>query len=254
MAPRSRVELRFRTGKAGLIAALAIVASGCDRGILDPVGPVGAAEKTILINSTAIMLAIVIPTMLATAAVAWWFRRGNSKAEYRPDWEYSGAIEMVVWSIPVGTTPPGAGLAGIIGAITLPDAIPYKGIVLSVDAEGVLTSVYDADNEGVVAWNSRFAGGQKVLTRAEVVTALGKVYVATNDGNVHQLDLASGAAESRMPVQFTSGFHTAADLLIYPFQGEMRLVGSSFNAQTGQVTRQYKIPCQYAETACRNAV
>ena len=70
---------------------------------MDPVGPVGQAEKTILINSTAIMLAIVIPVIIATIAFAWWFRRGNTKATYRPDWEYSGAIEMVVWAIPALT-------------------------------------------------------------------------------------------------------------------------------------------------------
>ena len=49
------------------------------------------------------MLAIIIPTMIATVAFAWWFRRGNKKAEYRPDWEYSGAVEMVVWAIPALT-------------------------------------------------------------------------------------------------------------------------------------------------------
>ena len=49
------------------------------------------------------MLAIIIPTMIATVAFAWWFRRGNTKATYRPDWEYSGAIEMVVWAIPALT-------------------------------------------------------------------------------------------------------------------------------------------------------
>ncbi len=85
------------------IAAVVSLLTACNRGILDPVGPVGQAEKTILINSTAIMLAIIIPTMIATVAFAWWFRRGNAKATYRPDWEYSGAIEMVVWSIPALT-------------------------------------------------------------------------------------------------------------------------------------------------------
>jgi cytochrome o ubiquinol oxidase subunit 2 len=85
------------------VAALTFLLSACNRGILDPVGPVGAAEKQILINSTAIMLAIIIPTMIATIAVAFWFRRGNSKATYRPDWEYSGAVELVVWAIPVLT-------------------------------------------------------------------------------------------------------------------------------------------------------
>ena len=86
-----------------ILAGLGLLLTACNRGILDPVGPVGQAEKTILINSTAIMLAIIIPTMIATVAFAWWFRRGNTKAEYRPDWEYSGAIEMVVWGIPILT-------------------------------------------------------------------------------------------------------------------------------------------------------
>ncbi len=60
----------------------------------------GQAERTILIDSLAIMLAIVVPTILATFAFAWWFRASNTRARYRPDWEYSGAIELVVWSIP----------------------------------------------------------------------------------------------------------------------------------------------------------
>ena len=92
--------------------------SACNRGILDPVGPVAAAEKQILINSTAIMLAIIIPTMIATVAFAWWFRRGNAKATYRPDWEYSGAIELVVWAIPALTI-----MLGILGFNLTGDAL-----------------------------------------------------------------------------------------------------------------------------------
>ncbi|MCL6730231.1 ubiquinol oxidase subunit II [Sphingomonas hankyongi] len=92
-------HLMRRVAVSGLVYTLA----GCNRGILDPIGPVAAAEKQIMINSTAIMLAIIIPTMLATVAIAWWFRRGNKKATYLPDWEYSGAVEMVVWGIPILT-------------------------------------------------------------------------------------------------------------------------------------------------------
>ena len=102
-----------------------MLTAGCNRGILDPVGPVGHAEKTILINSTAIMLAIIIPTMLATVAFAWWFRRGNSKATYRPDWEYSGAVEMVVWAIPALTVMLLGGIAWI-GAMISSRAKPLK--------------------------------------------------------------------------------------------------------------------------------
>src|SRR5438045_1420139 len=125
MALRSRAKLRFPAGRAGLLALLATIISACDRGILDPVGPVGQAEKTILINSTAIMLAIIIPTMIATLAIAWWFRRRNSKATYLPDLEYSGAVEMVVWGIPLLTIM----LLGGITWISSHDLEPSKPLV-----------------------------------------------------------------------------------------------------------------------------
>jgi cytochrome o ubiquinol oxidase subunit II len=99
--------------RRAIAAASALLTASCNRGILDPVGPVAAAEKQILINSTAIMLAIIVPTMIATIAVAFWFRRGNAKATYRPDWEYSGAIELVVWAIPVLTIALLGGIAWI---------------------------------------------------------------------------------------------------------------------------------------------
>jgi cytochrome o ubiquinol oxidase subunit 2 len=61
---------------------------------------VGADEKVILFDATAIMLAVVIPVILCTLAFAWWFRSRNKRAQRRPDWEYSGRIEFVTWSIP----------------------------------------------------------------------------------------------------------------------------------------------------------
>lgn len=70
-------------------------------GILDPKGPVGAAERTILFNALAIMLAIVVPTLLAALVMPWWFRASNRRARYRPDWSFSGRLELLVWGIPI---------------------------------------------------------------------------------------------------------------------------------------------------------
>src|SRR5271155_5039226 len=78
----------------------AMLLSSCDEGVLDPHGPVSKAERIILYNSTAIMLAVVIPVIVLTLVFAWWFRARNRRAHYRPDWEYSGRIEMIIWSIP----------------------------------------------------------------------------------------------------------------------------------------------------------
>jgi cytochrome o ubiquinol oxidase subunit 2 len=83
--------------------AAVLALGGCSQGVLDPQGPVAGAELTILINSLGIMLAIVVPTIAATLGTAWWFRASNSRARYRPDWEYSGRLELIVWSIPAMT-------------------------------------------------------------------------------------------------------------------------------------------------------
>jgi cytochrome o ubiquinol oxidase subunit 2 len=68
--------------------------------VLDPQGPVASAERLILINATAIMLVVVLPVIVLTLAFAWWYHAANARAAYRPDWSYSGRIELVVWSIP----------------------------------------------------------------------------------------------------------------------------------------------------------
>jgi cytochrome o ubiquinol oxidase subunit 2 len=84
-----------------LVGAVAL--GGCSEGVLDPKGPVAAAERLIMLNATGIMLAIVIPTMIATLGVAYWFRASNLRARYLPEFSYSGRLEMLVWSIPLMT-------------------------------------------------------------------------------------------------------------------------------------------------------
>ncbi len=61
------------------------------------------AERTILLDSLVIMLAIVVPTIVATLAFAWWFRASNERATYLPHWGYSGRIELLTWGIPLLT-------------------------------------------------------------------------------------------------------------------------------------------------------
>jgi cytochrome o ubiquinol oxidase subunit 2 len=77
--------------------------AGCERGVLDPLGPVGRDDAAILIDATLIMLAIVIPTIFLAFWMAWRYRASNTKAEYLPYWSFSGRIEAVVWSIPILT-------------------------------------------------------------------------------------------------------------------------------------------------------
>ena len=114
-----------------LLSAILIVAAtlgGCSEGVLDPQGPVAAAERQILFNSLGIMLAIVIPMILATLGVAFWFRASNTRARYRPDFVYSGRIEVLVWSIPLMTVL----LVGGVAWVGSHDLDPRKPIASQV--------------------------------------------------------------------------------------------------------------------------
>jgi cytochrome o ubiquinol oxidase subunit II len=116
---------------AGLSAfgacATTIVGRTCSAdGVLDPHGPVSSAERLILLNSTVIMLVVVVPVILMTLGFAWWYRSSNPRAEYRPGWAYSGQIELVVWAIPAMVVILLAGVAWI-GAHDLDPAVKLKG-------------------------------------------------------------------------------------------------------------------------------
>src|SRR3954449_11916769 len=67
------------------------LASCSPAGILDPQGPIAAAERLLLINATAIMLVVVIPVVVATLAFAWWYRASNPRAVRGLDPAYEGA-------------------------------------------------------------------------------------------------------------------------------------------------------------------
>ncbi|MBR1124945.1 cytochrome ubiquinol oxidase subunit II [Bradyrhizobium lablabi] len=94
--------------------------------LLDPQGPVAAANATILVDSVFIMLVIVVPTIIAILAFAWWFRASSQQARYQPNFVYSGRVEMVVWSIPALTVILLGGVAWI-GSHKLDPAAPVPG-------------------------------------------------------------------------------------------------------------------------------
>lgn len=83
-----------------MLALGSFAASSRAEGVLDPQGPIASAERMILLNSTTIMLVVVVPVIALTLAFAWWYRASNTRAAYEPNWSESGRIEFVVWSIP----------------------------------------------------------------------------------------------------------------------------------------------------------
>lgn len=119
--------------------AACLLASCRGAGVLEPQGPVSSAERLILINATGIMLVVVVPVIVLTLGFAWWYRASNARAAYRPNWSYSGQIELVVWAIPTMVVILLAGV-GWIGSHDLDparklqaDARPIRIEVVSLD-------------------------------------------------------------------------------------------------------------------------
>ena len=87
--------------RATVALGLMLELGGCAGGVLQPQGPVGAADALILLDAVGIMSVIVVPTIVALLAIGWWFRASNARARYQPSFVYSGRLEIIVWAIPV---------------------------------------------------------------------------------------------------------------------------------------------------------
>src|SRR5258708_13241369 len=104
----------MRHGLLAVVLIGAAILGGCTEGVLDPQGPIAVANRQILLNSLGIMLAIVIPVIVATLGVAFWFRASNDRAPYRPDLAYSGRLQVLVLTIPAMTVLPAVGAPPVV--------------------------------------------------------------------------------------------------------------------------------------------
>jgi cytochrome o ubiquinol oxidase subunit 2 len=120
-AARSLAAVALRC--AAPLALLSL--TGCQAIVLDSRGVVGRGNAQILVDSVAIMLAIVVPTIAAALAFAWWFRASNARAHRSPHFLYSGQVELITWSIPLLTI---MLLGGVIwvGSYDLDPATPLE--------------------------------------------------------------------------------------------------------------------------------
>ncbi len=83
-----------------LLAAMLFLA-GCKAEVLAPSGDVAARQRDLLVQSTLLMLIIIIPVMLLTVFFAWKYRFKNKAADYQPDWDHSTKLELVIWAAPL---------------------------------------------------------------------------------------------------------------------------------------------------------
>ena len=98
---------------------------GCIRIVLfDPKGPIGDAERFVIIAAFVLMLIVVIPVFVMVFWFSLKYRASNNKAIYMPKWSYSGKIDLAMWLVPLAII----AVLGCLAWIETHDLDPFKPI------------------------------------------------------------------------------------------------------------------------------
>jgi cytochrome o ubiquinol oxidase subunit II len=96
----SLIPLARRLAPLSALFLLPVLA-GCSTAVMDPAGDVARQQSHLILWATGLMLLIIVPVMALTVLFAWRYRETNTEAEYRPDWDHSTGLELVIWSAPL---------------------------------------------------------------------------------------------------------------------------------------------------------
>lgn len=99
-----------RLAQLGLVAGAVLVAAAAAHAspdsFLDPLGPVADAQRTHLFRVIAITMIAIVPVLVALPLILWRYHRRTGTGSYRPgglyrpDWEFSGPLEIAMWGVP----------------------------------------------------------------------------------------------------------------------------------------------------------
>ncbi len=88
----------------GLSAAAAVILLlllfSTDMVLFDPKGTIGLQQENLIIISVLLMAIIIVPVLFMVVYFPYKYRHSNHSAEYKPKWEHSTRIEIVVWAVP----------------------------------------------------------------------------------------------------------------------------------------------------------
>ena len=101
MARRFPIGVALRRLRLILLAPMVALLSACNLVVLKPAGDVAQQQGNLLMVSTLLMLLIIVPVMALIVYFAWKYRASNTEAKYRPDWDHSTHLEVVIWAAPL---------------------------------------------------------------------------------------------------------------------------------------------------------
>ena len=82
-------------------AGLALSLAGCNTILLNAPGDIARQQGNLIVVATVLMLLIIVPVIALTLFFAWRYRASNKDATYKPDWDHSVQLELVIWAAPL---------------------------------------------------------------------------------------------------------------------------------------------------------
>ncbi|CAL4043555.1 Cytochrome bo(3) ubiquinol oxidase subunit 2 [Buchnera aphidicola (Tetraneura ulmi)] len=75
--------------------------SGCSSNFLFPKGEIAIKQYSLIVIAFSLMLLIVTPVFFMTFFFVWKYKKSFYKNIYKPNWDHSNIIEVIVWFFPV---------------------------------------------------------------------------------------------------------------------------------------------------------
>jgi cytochrome o ubiquinol oxidase subunit 2 len=80
---------------------LAAALTGCKMVVMSPSGDVAVQQRDMIVQSTILLLLIIVPVIALTLFFAWRYRASNTAAAYDPEWHHSTRLEVIIWAAPL---------------------------------------------------------------------------------------------------------------------------------------------------------
>lgn len=100
------MRTKYKLGLALLVIVAVATAcgfwlAGANIAVLEPKGLIAEQQRNLIIFASLLSLLVIIPVFVLTFYIAYTYREGNKKAEYKPTWDGSRKLETIWWGLPI---------------------------------------------------------------------------------------------------------------------------------------------------------
>ncbi|MGI9521753.1 MAG: cytochrome ubiquinol oxidase subunit II [Hyphomicrobiaceae bacterium] len=176
-------------GFAALISMLTACSKVNDT-FIDPKGPIAEAQRTHLIEVTALTMVAILPVLVLLPIILWRYRYSRNAGDYAPQWDNSSRLEFVMWAVPFA-------IVGVLSILLWRSTIaldpyrplPSKALPLNVQVIGLDWKwLFIYPNHGVASVGElAFPAGQPLALTLTTDTVMQSFMISALGGQIYAM-------------------------------------------------------------------